>query len=202
VLCNYVFIIFLIFENLSMNILKSNNIMYNSFTNSKPNLINIKAYENINKIFNIEKEIQTTTGQHLYNIFNDYIRPNSFAIISLLLVCVVLFIKYYMKKNNIKDDIIIIPEEIKNKVDKVESVIENIKETFKDVNENNENKNDDDDINDIFNDKTEEDDDITLDDKEDEKHMSNNAKKEYYENQKTKNDFDKLSKLIVDGDDD
>lgn len=74
------------------------------FSGIKPNLINEKALKSIDKILNNTKnEITVTTGDHLIKIYEDYIRPNLFGIIVIVVIVAYLFIRYILKQHNINN---------------------------------------------------------------------------------------------------
>lgn len=80
------------------------------FSGTKPNLINEKALRSINKIFNDNVISQgETTGEHLWKLYNDYIKPNMFGLLVIIIISFFLFIRYIIKKYNegekISDDI-------------------------------------------------------------------------------------------------
>ena len=71
------------------------------FSGTKPNLINEKALKSINKILdNSTIQNQITTGEHLYKLYDDYIKPNLFALLVIVVISLFLFIRYIIKKYN------------------------------------------------------------------------------------------------------
>jgi len=85
----------------------------NSFTNSRPNLINDEIIKNIknlsvnNENINV-KSVEWT--ESLSNFYYAYIKPNVFGII--IIICIIIFLSYkYFSKNKKK--------EIKNKKEKI-----------------------------------------------------------------------------------
>lgn len=74
------------------------------FSGIKPNLINEKALKSIDKILNNTKnEVTITTGGHLVKIYEDYIRPNLFGILVVVVITVFLFIRYVLKQHSVNN---------------------------------------------------------------------------------------------------
>jgi hypothetical protein len=68
------------------------------FSGSVPNLISEKAIRKINKILkNSKQQISTTSENHLIQIYQTYIKPNLFALIVFLIIIVFLLIRYILK---------------------------------------------------------------------------------------------------------
>lgn len=71
------------------------------FSGSTPNLINKNALESLNKIFDSNiNNIETPTGEHLFKIYEEYVKPNLFALIIIAIISLFLFIRYIIKKYN------------------------------------------------------------------------------------------------------
>jgi flagellar biosynthesis/type III secretory pathway M-ring protein FliF/YscJ len=63
---------------------------------STPNLISEKTLRKLDKILENSKTVGSTN--HLANIYNDYIKPNLFAILVLVVIVAFLVIRYIIKK--------------------------------------------------------------------------------------------------------
>ena len=67
------------------------------FSGTRPVLINSKVLKDINKPLIIPESTDPTWGQSIGGIYCDYIRPNMFALLVVLLISLYLFIKYLIK---------------------------------------------------------------------------------------------------------
>jgi hypothetical protein len=71
------------------------------FSGTKPKLINEKALKSIDKLFdNNAANITMTNEEHLFKIFETYIKPNLFPIVIVIIISIYLFIRYFLKKYN------------------------------------------------------------------------------------------------------
>lgn len=177
----------------------NNNIIF--FSNTQPNLLNDKALNSFNKIFKIDNEIKLTTGEHLIKMYDNYIKPNLFALIIISLVFIFLFIKYIVKKYNeeikIKEEIDNINNETNenNNDDNKEIELEKISINT----ETNENEKGDKEknVNSSFIELNEEYNRAVMENTGE--IMSNNALKDLYDKKKNKLSFDEITKIIVEG---
>lgn len=67
------------------------------FSGNPPNLINEQALTKITTLLNPALET-TTNHDNLYKFYDDYIRPNLFAIIVIVGVIIIIILKYFIKK--------------------------------------------------------------------------------------------------------
>lgn len=73
----------------------------NIYSKTTPNLIDNSILNEINQTFKIVHKHHTWNDGLNYMYIN-YIRPNLFAIIAILILAIFLFIRYYLKKNRKK----------------------------------------------------------------------------------------------------
>jgi hypothetical protein len=100
-----------------------------------PNLISSKTVKYIDTLIITNDKVVPNLNIHLYNIYNNYLKQNLFPLILISFVCIILFIKYLLKKEkdvklkmvkNINKKKIIYVDNIK---EKEEPKIENNKES-------------------------------------------------------------------------
>jgi hypothetical protein len=70
------------------------------FSGIRPNLINEKALKAINKILDNSAIPEPTTGEHLFKLYDEYIKPNIFGILIIVIISIYLFIRYIIKQYN------------------------------------------------------------------------------------------------------
>jgi len=183
---------------------------YSPFSGSKPNLINEKIIKKLNKILK-ENKLDTSFSNSLYDIYQNYIKPNAFGIIVFIVICVFLFMKYIIKqykqnKKNKKNDY---DDDDNNDKGKNKG---NIKiEKFTEIEEQEINKDNDYldmDINSrIKEDRTNSDTNFNdINDEYEEMlrnnnngYMSSQMIKDMYEKNKEKHSFNEMTKIIVEG---
>ena len=164
------------------------NIKISNFSNTKPHIFNNDVLEKMENMFKIDEKLTITTGQHLYKLYDDYIKPNMFPIVVIVIVVLILTMKYYIKKHNDKIKVIDTKEEQEINLDEeIEDFTLETEEEEKDVKKTEIEKLGEEYVN-------------ALKDKANEL-ISPTALKELYEKKKNKLSFDKISKIIVDGDD-
>jgi hypothetical protein len=187
------------------------------FSGIKPNLINEKALKSISKILD-ESTIynQPTTGENLLKLYENYIKPNMFGLLVIVIISIFLFIRYIIKKYNESTDIEIdLNEEVSQNNQKKENNknIENVENNaYKnnksddeftldgcetETNENKENKEKSlDNGESRFTELNEE---YNRTVKENMGLMSEQAIKDIYKKKKDKLTFDELTRIIVEG---
>lgn len=74
------------------------------FSKSKPDLINRKAVKHIKKVFNSGSETIPSWGDNVHHFYTNYIRPNIFALIILLIVILFLTIRYFIKQHRVDNN--------------------------------------------------------------------------------------------------
>ena len=72
------------------------------FSRSKPNLVNNKVLKHMNKIFKTTGGTEPTWGDNLSHFYVNYIQPNLFPLIILVIISVFLTIRYFLKQNKTK----------------------------------------------------------------------------------------------------
>lgn len=187
------------------------------FSGATPNLINKNALETINKILNNNINQEIPTGEHLFQIYNEYIKPNLFALLIIIIISLFLFIRYVIKQHNenkeqnLNEDI----EEISNIDNEIKKSHKNKKKKTKNKNINNENITDsiDDEYNNQENDFNFDSDDNSecksrFEELNEEYNkavienagiMSEEMIKDIYKKKKDKYSFNELTKIIVEG---
>lgn len=179
------------------------------FSGMRPNLINEKALKTINKILDNSEIPPPTTGEHLFKLYDEYIKPNVFGILIIVIISLFLFIRYVIKKYNDSDA-------------QIDAEIENVDENVnKENNKNKENKekrnvsSDDDQFtlstdnsDDNNGDEPKEERELGLEElneeynkavRENASQMSEQMIKEIYKKKKDKFSFDELTRMLVDG---
>jgi len=73
------------------------------YSGLKPNLLNDNVLDPLDKLLNNNQPVPPTTGEHLFKMYDNYIKPNLFAIFVFIVVGIFLFIKYAIKKFNEKE---------------------------------------------------------------------------------------------------
>ena len=68
-------------------------------TKIKPNLVSSKTIKRIDKLFSNIKNDEPTWGISMSLFYNDYIKPNLFALIILLIIVIFLSLRYLLKHN-------------------------------------------------------------------------------------------------------
>jgi hypothetical protein len=187
------------------------------FSGTKPNLINEKALKSINKILDTSTiQNQETTGEHLYKLYDNYVKPNMFGLLVIVIVSLFLFIRYIIKKYN---QSVQIDNEIENDFEQSDSDNDNKKNNFADsdkftlgstnssIKNIKKKDNDDDDVNkdtdkDSVNDGsrfTELNEEYNKAVRENIGQMSEEMIKDIYKKKKDKLSFDELTRIIVEG---
>jgi hypothetical protein len=186
------------------------------FSGTKPNLINEKALKSINKILdNNTIPNQATTGEHLYKLYDDYIKPNMFGILVIVVISLFLFIRYIIKKYN---ESLHLDDEIESENNNNDNVIESNKKkenefsdsdkfTLGSTNSSTKNKEDDENDNkDIDKDTenngsrfTELNEEYNKAVRENIGQMSEEMIKDIYKKKKDKLSFDELTRIMVEG---
>lgn len=70
------------------------------FSRTKPELVNPKSLKQINKLYNLTSgERIPTFGENLLYFYDNYIFPNLFPLVVLLVVALFLTIRYMLKKH-------------------------------------------------------------------------------------------------------
>lgn len=72
------------------------------YSNSKPQLVSNKLLKQLGKTFKVTNVEQTQWKDSMGNFYEDYVRPNLFAIIVFVLLAIFLAIKYALKTNDNK----------------------------------------------------------------------------------------------------
>jgi hypothetical protein len=78
------------------------------FSGSKPNLISEKIFKKLDNYLIVKNN--ENVHNHLFKIYDDYIKPNLFAIIVIIAVAIFLAIRYIIKKYNYENEITDIPD--------------------------------------------------------------------------------------------
>jgi len=68
-------------------------------TKIKPNLVSSKTIKRIDKLFSNIKNEEPTWGISMSMFYNDYIKPNLFALIILFVIVIFLTLKYLLKQD-------------------------------------------------------------------------------------------------------
>ena len=79
----------------------------NSYSNTKPQLVSSKILKQLGKTFKVPKIEQTKWTDSMSNFYEEYIRPNLFALIVFALLTIFLTIKYIIKNDRHKKKAII-----------------------------------------------------------------------------------------------
>jgi hypothetical protein len=180
------------------------------FSGETPDLINKQALESIDKILDNDNQPQLTTGDHLFKIYDDYIKPNLFALIIILVISVFLFIRYIIKQYN--ESIEAEEEEIVNSDNTIDT--DNFTLESEDNNEMIRKNNEHNEPDDEFTDDDESDKNLDCGSKFSELNeeykravrensgselVSNEMLREVYKKKKDKYSFDEVTKLLVEG---
>lgn len=176
------------------------------FSGSEPQLLNEKALKSLNKIFENNIIETKTTGEHIFTLYNEYVRPNLFALLILIIVCIFLFIRYIIKKYNVenKDEIDIeIDKEINKELEKQKNdeINKYKKDDLTDIDKFTISSKDKDNSKDSDNRSrfTELNEEYNKAVKENLGNISEQALKDIYKKKKDKFTFDELTRIIVEG---